>query len=217
MIDVSFDAPVRRWEDIPGWFGWRQAQEEAVAHFGDGDGGAHSVAPRFVEVGSYLGRSLCSLAEVVRESGGRIDIVGVDTCQGSGPEGNRQVNAHGPAVEFGGGTFAGLLHRNVIACGFADAVALLITDSVSAARMFDDCSLAWVHIDARHDYESVLADIAAWAPKVAPGGWLSGDDYHPEWWPGVVKAVGEALPDAREWTPGQWRWRKGCATTGEAV
>lgn len=210
MAPHSFDAPVRRWEDIPGWFGWRQAQEEAVAYFGDGDrfSAPRFVAPRFVEVGSYLGRSLCSLAEVVRQSGREIGIVGVDTCRGSGPEGAREINAHGPAVEFGGGTFAGLLHRNVIACGFADTVALLITDSVSAARMFDDESLAWVHIDARHDYESVRADIAAWAPKVGPGGWLSGDDYHPEWWPGVVAAVEEALPDAREWTPGQWRWRK---------
>ncbi|KUI31521.1 methyltransferase [Mycobacterium sp. IS-1496] len=201
MSPHSFDAPVRRWEDIPGWFGWRQAQEEAVAHFTDGD--------RFVEVGSYLGRSLCSLAEVVQRSGRRIGILGVDTCRGSGPEGAREVNAHGPAVEFGGGTFAGLLHRNVIACGFADSVALLITDSVAASRMFDDESLAWVHIDARHDYESVCADIAAWAPKVRPGGWLSGDDYHPEWWPGVVSAVSDSLPDAGEWTPGQWRWVKG--------
>ena len=216
MAPPSFDAPVRRWEDIPGWFGWRQAQEEAVAHFTDGAGtdGAgfiapRFVAPRFVEVGSYLGRSLCSLAEVVQQSGRRIEVVGVDTCRGSGPEGAREIDAHGPAVEFGGGTFAGLLHRNVIACGFADTVALLITDSVSAARMFDDESLAWVHIDARHDYASVCADIAAWAPKVRSGGWLSGDDYHPQWWPGVVSAVRDSLPDAGEWTPGQWRWIKG--------
>ena len=53
---------------------------------------------------------------------------------------------------------------------------------------------------------SVRADIAAWAPKVMPGGWLSGDDYHPEWWPGVVAAVGDSLPEAGEWHPGQWRW-----------
>jgi Methyltransferase domain len=204
----SFDVPVRRWEDIPGWFGWRQAQEEAVAHFGDGD---RFGDVRFVEVGSYLGRSLCSLAEVVQQSGRPIGIVGVDTCRGSGPEGVREINAHGPAVEFGGGTFAGLLHRNVIACGFADTVALLITDSVSAAQMFDDESLAWVHIDARHDYDSVCTDVAAWSPKVRAGGWLSGDDYHPQWWPGVVSAVNDSLPDAGEWIPGQWRWIKGAA------
>ena len=56
----DFERPVRRWQDIPGWFQWRSAQEEAVAHFGDGS--------RFAEVGCYLGKSLCSLAEVIRES-----------------------------------------------------------------------------------------------------------------------------------------------------
>lgn len=201
----SFAQPVQRWEDIPGWFGWRAAQEEAVRHFADGG--------RFVEVGSYLGRSLCSLAEVVRDSGRSIGILGVDTCQGSGPEGNQQINAHGPAVEFGGGTFAGLLHRNILACGFGGAVQLLISDSLSAATLFNDGSLDWVHIDARHDYDSVRADIAAWAPKVRPGGWLSGDDYHPEWWPGVVGAVNDSLPEAGEWTPGQWRWIKDGSAT----
>ena len=45
----GFDEPVRRWQDIPGWFQWRSAQTEAVAHFGDGS--------RFVEVGCYLGEA----------------------------------------------------------------------------------------------------------------------------------------------------------------
>lgn len=71
----------RHWYDIEGWFGWRAGQEEAVREFGDGS--------RFVEVGTYLGRSICSLAEVVEQSGKRIDLVGIDTCRGSGPEGPR--------------------------------------------------------------------------------------------------------------------------------
>ncbi len=73
----------------------------------------------------------------------------------------------------------------------------MISDSVAAAGLFADNALAWVHIDARHDYDSVVADISAWAPKVQPGGWLSGDDYHAEAWPGVVGAVTDTLPDAR--------------------
>ena len=101
-----------------------------------------------------------------------IALIGVDTARGSGPEGTHDTNAHGPAVEYGGGTFAGLLHRNVIACGAADLVQLLISDSVAAAQLFPDQSLAWVHIDARHDYASVSADIAAWAPKVRT--WAAG-------------------------------------------
>jgi cephalosporin hydroxylase len=197
---ADFERPVRRWQDIPGWFQWREAQEEAVANFGDGT--------RFVEVGCYLGKSLCSLAEVVRDSGRDIALVGVDTARGSGPEGRRDTNAHGAAVEYGGGTLAGLLHRNVIACGAADSVQLLISDSVAAAALFTDRSLAWVHIDARHDYASVSADIAAWAPKVRTGGWLSGDDFNADQWPGVVGAVRDSLPGAEIWWSTQWRWVK---------
>lgn len=192
------DVPVQRWQDIPGWFTWRDAQEEAVAHFPGGS--------TFVEVGNYLGRSLCSLAEVVADSGKPFTVVGVDTCRGSGPEGVRGINAHGPAVSAGGGTFAGLLHRNLIACGFADQVLIVVGDSESTAALFADASFAWVHIDARHDYDSVAADITAWRPKVMPGGWLSGDDYIPSAWPGVVAAVDELLPQAQRWSTIQWRW-----------
>ncbi|MFZ0714711.1 class I SAM-dependent methyltransferase [Mycobacterium sp.] len=196
----EFDRPVQTWRDIPGWFQWRHHQEEAVAHFPD--------ARRFVEVGCYLGRSICSLGEVVRDAGLDVRIVGVDTARGSGPEGRGDNDAHGSAVDHGGGTFAGLLHRNIVDCGLADTIQLVISDSVAAADFFADSSVAWVHVDARHEYESVAADIRAWAPKVMPGGWLSGDDYHPDWWPGVVRAVSETLPDACSWESMQWRWIK---------
>src|ERR1041385_1288808 len=188
----------RHWYDIEGWFGWRSAQEEAVNHFADGS--------RFVEVGTYLGKSLCSLAEVVERSGKRIDVIGIDFCQGSGPEGPKGKNYQGAAVQKGGGTFAGALHKNVLECGFADQIVLIISDSVKASRLFGDASLEWVHLDARHDYASVKADIEAWLPKVKTGGWLSGDDYDGVKWPEVVKAVGELLPGAERWSNRQWRW-----------
>ena len=197
---ADFDRLVQSWQDIPGWFNWRDGQEEAAAHFGDGD--------RFVEVGCYLGRSICSLADVVAGCGLEVDIVGVDTALGSGPEGKRNTNAHGHAVQHGGGTMAGLLHRNVLACGFADRVQLIISDSVRASRLFPDDSVAWVHLDARHDYLSVCEDIDAWRPKVRRGGWLTGDDYDQWQWPGVVRAVSERLEDAEPWCTSQWRWVK---------
>jgi Methyltransferase domain len=188
----------RHWHEIEGWFGWRSGQEEAVHHFPDGS--------RFVEVGTYLGRSLCSLAEVVELSGKRISIVGIDTCQGSGPEGSRGKNYHGATVRRGGGTFAGALHKNVLGCGFGDKIILIISDSISASTLFGNASLEWVHLDARHDYASVKADIEAWLPKIRPGGWLSGDDYDEEKWPEVVRAVADLLPGARSWSNLQWRW-----------
>ncbi|HKG61482.1 MAG TPA: class I SAM-dependent methyltransferase [Pyrinomonadaceae bacterium] len=185
------------WHDIDGWFTWRSAQEEAVSSFPAGS--------RFVEVGTYLGRSLCSLGEVVERSGKNIDVIGIDTCRGSGREGRGEKDYHGGAVADGGGTFAGALHKNVLDCGFGEKITLIISDSVSAARLFSDSSLDWVHLDARHDYASVKADIEAWLPKVKAGGWLSGDDYDEQKWPEVVKAVADALPRVSLWSNQQWR------------
>jgi hypothetical protein len=185
------------WDEIDGWFQWRSAQEEAAQRFPEGS--------CFVEVGTYLGRSLCSLAEVVERSGKVFRLVGIDTCRGSGPEGPRQKDYHGAAVVRGGGTFAGALHKNILDCGYGDTVSLIIADSVAASRLFADASIDWVHLDARHDYASLQADIQAWLPKIKRGGWLSGDDYDEIKWPEVVKAVGDLLTGAEPWSTQQWR------------
>jgi hypothetical protein len=186
------------WENIEGWFQWRSAQEEAAQWFPEGS--------CFVEVGTYLGRSLCSMGEVIEQSRKAFRVIGVDTCRGSGPEGPNRKDYHGAAVAQGGGTFAGTLHRNVLDCGYGDTIALIIADSLTASRLLADASVDWVHLDARHDYASLKADIQAWLPKVRRGGWLSGDDYDEIKWPEVVKAVGELLPQATAWSTHQWRW-----------
>lgn len=195
--------PVERasfsWENIPGWFQWRSAQEEAVRHFGDG--------ACFIEVGNYLGRSLCSLAEAVQTGGKHFKIIGVDTCRGSGIEGPRGKDYHGAAVAEGGGAFAGQLHRNIIECGYGDRISMIVADSHTASTFFPDRSIDWVHLDAQHAYEPVKADIRHWLPKVKAGGWLSGDDFDEEKWPGVVAAVREVLPGAHPWSSQQWRWK----------
>jgi methyltransferase family protein len=186
------------WNDIPGWFQWRSAQEEAARHFPEGS--------RFVEVGNFLGRSLCSLGEVANLSGKRFTLIGVDTCRGSGVEGPRAKDYHGAAVAQAGGTLAGVLHKNIIDCGHGDAISLIVSDSVTASTFFADRSLDWVHLDARHDHDHVKADITAWSPKVRVGGWLSGDDYEEIKWPEVVRAVRKLLPEAEPWSSNQWRW-----------
>jgi hypothetical protein len=49
--------------------------------------------------------------------------------------------------------------------------------SLDAAAKIPDFSLDFVYIDARHDYASVMEDLAAWQNKVRPGGILAGHDY----------------------------------------
>lgn len=77
---------------------------------------------------------------------------------------------------------------------FAGERARIIRDwSVQASKAVPDASLDFVFIDAEHSYEGCSADIASWAPKVKPGGWLMGHDYrnpnYPAW--GVERAVHE--------------------------
>ena len=50
-------------------------------------------------------------------------------------------------------------------------------DSITAATCFPDGYFDMVYIDASHFYQRVLDDIAAWRPKVRPGGILGGHDY----------------------------------------
>lgn len=49
--------------------------------------------------------------------------------------------------------------------------------SVEIASRSKKQSLDWIFIDARHDYESVLADLRAWAPIVREDGMISGHDF----------------------------------------
>lgn len=64
--------------------------------------------------------------------------------------------------------------------------------SLDAVKHFENEELDLVFIDAIHLYEAVKKDIAAWLPKVRPGGILCGDDYTNDF-PGVIKAVKEAF------------------------
>ena len=49
--------------------------------------------------------------------------------------------------------------------------------SAEAAACVWDNSLDFVYLDARHDYRSVVEDLAAWTPKVRRGGIIAGHDY----------------------------------------
>lgn len=71
--------------------------------------------------------------------------------------------------------------RMVVRSRSSDAAACLTVD-------YD-----FVFLDADHSYEGVRADIAAWAPKIKPGGWLGGHDYENPNFPkfGVTRAVNE--------------------------
>ena len=189
------------WKDIPGWMDFESYYRSVVECYSGGD---------LVEVGCYLGRSLCFLGQLVRDSGKPFRVWGVDWCLGSGVENGNDNHAN--AMKENGGSLAGKLHRNVCDCGLQDIVSLVVAESGRAAQLFADNSLTLVFLDARHEYADVCRDIELWSPKVRLGGEIGGDDYgikdEAPVWPGVRRAVDEMLP-GRELVPHDaWKWRK---------
>lgn len=57
-------------------------------------------------------------------------------------------------------------------------VTIIRRDSMEAAADFEDNSLDFVFIDARHTHKRVTEDIREWAKKVKKGGIVSGHDYY---------------------------------------
>eukprot|EP00929_Paragymnodinium_shiwhaense_P107715 TRINITY_DN74085_c0_g1_i1.p1 TRINITY_DN74085_c0_g1~~TRINITY_DN74085_c0_g1_i1.p1 ORF type:complete len:466 (-),score=66.54 TRINITY_DN74085_c0_g1_i1:607-2004(-) len=64
--------------------------------------------------------------------------------------------------------------------------------SIEGAKRFERDSLDIVFVDGGHEYEDVRADLAAWWPKVRPGGILAGHDFSLQH-DGVPTAVSEFL------------------------
>lgn len=81
------------------------------------------------------------------------------------------------------------MHQSVIDRFREDSrVTIVRGASAEIAEQYSDGHFDLVFIDTIHLYEHAKRDIAAWRPKVRPGGILSGDDYN---WRGVKQALDE--------------------------
>jgi predicted O-methyltransferase YrrM len=60
---------------------------------------------------------------------------------------------------------------------YAHCAKLIRLSSGEAARRAGPASFDFIYIDGAHDYKSVVADLAAWFPKLAEGGILAGHDW----------------------------------------
>jgi len=87
---------------------------------------------------------------------------------------------------------------------FGDRVTLLRLDTVAAAAAVRDGSLDCVFVDADHREDHCLRDIDAWMPKLKPGGWMMGHDWH---FPSVRAAVQRRLPEPVLFPDNVWGWR----------
>jgi predicted O-methyltransferase YrrM len=169
-MNLDFTA-VADWDAIEGWFSLDKAiaVQRLVKRLPPG--------ARVAELGTFQGRSSVAIAGVL-PPGGRLFCV--DHFRGS--EEHREMGLEP----------SGLLEAfcdNIRAFRLADRVEVLAMTTAQAARRFEADSLDLLLVDAAHDFESVRADLTTWYPKLKPGGYLVCDDYAPNFWPGVVRAI----------------------------
>jgi hypothetical protein len=164
------------WRGVSGFFDFQALYDAAAARVRAGG--------TLVEVGCYYGRSLLYLGARAAPRGQR--VVGVDRGLAVLP------NMERPRLN------GARLAANVERAGLVGTVRLMTMDSAEAAALFPDAGLDFVFIDADHHADAVRRDLAAWWPKVAPGGVLAGHDYEsvncPEVKPAVDGFFGRAVP-----------------------
>jgi cephalosporin hydroxylase len=163
------------WTAVRGFFDFEDVYRMLVERAKDGD--------TIVEVGVFLGRSALFLGDAIRTSGKRVTLLAVDVWCAQYDFGNGDV-IEAPFENF---------VANVRQAALTKIIVPLRCDSVRAASFVTN-DLSAVFIDGDHEYPGCLADIKAWLPKVRNGGTLAGHDYSDSF-PGVPKAVGEALGD----------------------
>lgn len=167
------------WKDVEGYFSYTNLYDIALKYCPNNS--------TFVEVGSWMGRSTCYMGQEIKNSPKNIKFYAVDTWAGSEEPQHKETIQK---LQNENLTLFDIFKFHLKGCEVDNYVIPFQTTSLGAAEQFEDNSLDFVHIDASHDYENVLADIKAWYPKVKPGGFITGDDYVSNWG-GVIQAVKE--------------------------
>ncbi len=165
------------YQQIPGWFDFEDLYDRIVSE--------SSPNGVFVEIGAWFGRSTAYFAQRIKDSGKKTKLYVVDTWKGSPDE-----TIHQQIVECCAGSIYQIFLDNMRKAKVDDVMIPMEMRSDEAVLAFENESLDFVFLDASHQYEQVLRDLALWYPKLKPGGVFAGHDYQPEW-PGVFRAVNE--------------------------
>lgn len=144
------------------------------------------------EIGVWKGGSTIAMAERMRELGTDGAVLSVDTWLGSVEHWVQPDWTPHLSLTLGYPSIQRKFMANVLDSKLEGFVVPLPADSVNASEIIKHYGLQAdvIHIDAGHDYASVMADLRAWWPLLRPGGLYIGDDYHEQgvYWPGVFEA-----------------------------
>ena len=144
------------YQSIAGCFDFEDVYELALRRCG-------TKRAKFVEVGADKGRSTCYLAERVRENRLCADLHVIDTFAGD------DADQSDLWPQFAG---------NLARASVLERLTAQHQASPQAAQAFADELLDFVFITARHTFEALCQNLAAWWPKLRPGALIAGRDSH---------------------------------------
>ena len=150
-----------------------------------------------VELGVWKGGSTLFMANHMRALNLDAVVVAVDTWLGSWDHwGDERLFAE-LCFDHGYPRLYEKFAANVLRHGLQDYVVPMPLDSINARHVLSRAGVQAdvIHIDAGHDYDSVMNDLRQWWQVLRPGGLFIGDDYHREGniWPDVRRAIDEFL------------------------
>lgn len=149
-------------EPFGGWFDYQKWYDLLAELMPDGG--------QFVELGVLQGASLKYFAEACKKEGkNKVKLYGVDVFD--------QRTAFGLDLD---GAIEPLMASKKQVEEFLKEyknIKLIQDLTHKAASQFQDESVDAVFVDGDHSYQGCSRDMAAWWPKLKPGGWMSGHDY----------------------------------------
>lgn len=160
------------YQKIEGWFDFPNLYSFIVE--------ASPNEAKFVEIGSWLGKSSSYMGVEIANSKKNISFYCVDTWEGSVEHSNNELVVKNELYDA--------FLKNI--SPVQDYISPIRLASKEAAEKFENESLDFIFIDAGHSYEDVREDLRAWFPKLKNGGFFAGHDYSQAWL-GVIEAVNE--------------------------
>ena len=132
----------------------------------------------FVEIGSLLGRGLCSVSDLILKK--NLKVISVDLFN----------DFYEPMFDKHFPNQLNDFISNIKKFGIYEHVEIKKGPSVEIAKEIPISSVDFVFIDANHDYDFVKEDINNWYPKIKPDGIIAGHDFE---WPSVKQAIDDTL------------------------
>lgn len=154
---------------VPGWFYATPTLNTVLSNIPDND-------YVYVEVGTYMGRSLAyfTISSLNHEKSGK--IYAVDTFAGSEEHCDPKNQDYIPELA----TNPDYMYEQYLKYtkSIKEYINTIRGCSVEVSKQFEDDSIDGLYLDAAHDYDSAMSDLKAWYPKMKKEQLLlAGDDW----------------------------------------